>query len=378
MQQRGIAPEDWGGDTITVPVSALKGDGIKELLEMIILQADVLELKANPKVEASAVIVESEIDFGRGPLATLIVQRGTLRVGDAMVCGPHFAKVRALFDDQGRKVKEAKPGTPVRVIGWSGPPDSGAVARVVKNVRLAENLAEEEKDRLRHAVSKVASAPKEVSVERLFENIAATQAKVLKLIIKTDVFGSAEAIRHVLEGIKSTKVSAEIVAIDVGLVTRNDVLMAGAARSVIIGFHTRLENGVTPLAKHHKVPIQTYDVIYEFGDKIREMMADMLDPDLKETKTGAAEIRQVFPLAKGFVAGCLVTEGKINRNGPARLLRGRDAVHEGRIATLKRFKDDANEVRAGIECGIKLDDFNGYEVGDLIECYEVQKVRASL
>jgi translation initiation factor IF-2 len=248
----------------------------------------------------------------------------------------------------------------------------------VKNSREAEKIAEEEQFRLKQVVTVAAAVPKEVSVEQLFANIAATQAKVLKLIIKTDVFGSAEAIRSVLEGIKSTKVSLEIVGIEVGIVTKNDVLMAGAAGSVIVGFHTKLENGVTSLAKHHGVRVETYEIIYELGDKVREMMADLLDPDLKETKTGAAEVRQVFPLAKGFVAGCLVTEGKITRNASARLRRGREIINEGKIATLKRFKDDANEVRAGLECGIKLDDFNGYQAGDLIECFEVQKVRASL
>jgi len=378
MQQRNIAPEDWGGETVTVPVAAIKGQGITELLEMVLLQTDVLELTANPKADASGVVIESEIDFGRGPLATVIVQRGTLRVGDAIVCGPHYARVRAMYDDRGGNVKEAPPGTPVRVIGWSGTPDSGVAFRAVKNVREAEKLAEEEEFRIKQVATTAASTPKEVSVERLFANIAATQAKVLKLIIKTDVFGSAEAVRNVLENIKSTKVSLEIVAIEVGLVTKNDVLMAGAAGSLIIGFHTKLENGVTPLAKHHGVRVETYEIIYELADKVREIMADMLDPDLKETKTGAAEVRQVFPLAKGFVAGCLVTEGKINRNAAARLRRGREIAYEGKIATLKRFKDDANEVRAGLECGIRLDDFNGYQAGDVIECYEIQKVRASL
>jgi translation initiation factor IF-2 len=378
MQQRNIAPEDWGGETITVPVAAIKGQGIDQLLEMILLQADVLELKANPKAEASGIIIESEIDFGRGPLATVIVQRGTLRVGDAIVSGRTYARVRAMYDDKGDNLKEATPGSPVRVIGWSGTPDSGATFKTVKNAREAEKIAEEEQMRLKQVTTTADAVPKEVSVEQLFANIAATQAKVLKLIIKTDVFGSAEAIRSVLEGIKSTKVSLEIVGIEVGIVTKNDVLMAGAAGSVIIGFHTKLENGVTSLAKHHGVRVETYEIIYELADKVREMMADMLDPDLKETKTGVAEVRQVFPLAKGFVAGCLVTEGKINRNASARLRRGREIVHEGKIATLKRFKDDANEVRAGLECGIKLDDFNGYQAGDLIECYEVQKVRASL
>jgi translation initiation factor IF-2 len=378
MQQRNIAPEDWGGETVTVPVSAIKGTGINELLEMILLQSDVLELKANPKADAAGIIIESEIDFGRGPLATVIVQRGTLRVGDAIVCGPNYAKVRAMFDDKGENLKEAPPGTPVRVIGWSGTPDSGVAFKVVKNAREAEKLAEEEQLRLKKEATSAAATPKETSVEKLFANIAATQAKVLKVIVKTDVFGSSEAVRNILEGIKSTKVSLEIVSIEVGLVTKNDVLMAGAAGSVIIGFHTKLENGVTPLAKHHGVRVETYEIIYEMGDKVREMMADLLDPDIKETKTGAAEVRQVFPLAKGFVAGCLVTEGKINRNASARLRRGREIVHEGKIGTLKRFKDDANEVRAGLECGIKLDDFNGYQPGDVIECYEIQKVRAAL
>ena len=378
MQQRNIAPEDWGGETVTVPVSAIKGTGINELLEMILLQADVLELKANPKAEASGVIIESQVDVGRGPLATVIVQRGTLRVGDAIVCGANWAKVRAMFDDQGRSIKEAPPSTPARVIGWTGTPDSGTTFKVVKSAREAEKLAEEEQYRLKKITTAADAVPKENTLDSLFANIAATQQKVLKVIIKTDVFGSTEAVRNILEAIKSTKVSLEIVSTDVGIITKNDVLMAGAAGSVVIGFNTKSENGVTPLAKHHGVRIETYAIIYELGDKVREMMADLLDPDLKETKTGVAEVRATFPLAKGFVAGCLVTEGKINRNASARVRRGKEIVHVGKIGTLKRFKDDANEVRAGLECGIKLDDFNGYQKGDFIECFEVQKVRAAL
>jgi translation initiation factor IF-2 len=378
MQERNIAPEDWGGETVTVPVSALKGTGIPDLLDMILLQADVLELKANPKAPATGIIIESQIEVGRGPLATVMVQRGTLRVGDAIVCGPHWAKVRAMFDDQGKNIKEAPPSTPVRVIGWSGAPDSGAEFKTVKNAREAEDLAEEAQHAIRKVAGTVAAAPKEVSVESLFANIAATQAKVLKLIVKTDVFGSTEAVRNVLENIKSTKVSLEIVSIEVGLVSKNDVLMASASGATVVGFNTKLENGVTAAAKHHGVRIETYGIIYELADKVRDMMADMLDPDLKENKTGAAEVRATFPLAKGFVAGCLVTEGKITRNASARLRRKKEIVFEGKVSTLKRFKDDANEVRAGIECGIKLGDFNGYEIGDVIECYEVQKVRASL
>lgn len=378
MQQRDIAPEDWGGTTITVPVSALKGDGIDELLEMIQLQAEVLELKSNPKAKPEGVVVEAQVDVGRGPLATVIVQRGTLRVGDSIVCGKQWAKVRAMFDDQGKNLKEAPPATPVRVIGWSGPPDAGAVFTSAKNAREAESLAEDTADEMKKHVVTKAAEPREVSVEALFANIAATQAKVLKLVIKSDVFGSAEAVRGMIEGIQSSKVSSEIVASEVGVVTKTDVQRASAAGATILAFNCKLENGVVPMAKHHGVRIESYSIIYELTDAVRGMMADLLDPDLKEVKLGAAEVREVFPLAKGFVAGCLVTEGKITRNAMARLRRGKESVHEGKIQTLKRFKDDANEIRAGLECGIKLDDFNGYEKGDVVEVFEVQKVRASL
>ncbi len=378
MQERQIAPEDWGGETVTVPVAAIKNQGISELLDMILLQADVLELKANPKAEASGVVIESQVDVGRGPLATVIVQRGTLRVGDALVCGPHYAKVRAMFDDQGNTIKEAPPAMPVRVIGWSGSPDSGSKFITVKNAREAERLAEEAEDLLKKTTVTSDAVPKDVSIDALFANIAATTAKVLRVVLKSDVFGSLEAVKNVLEGIKSTKVSLDIVAADVGVISKNDVLMASTGKAVIIGFNTKQENGVTALAKHHGVTIESFEIIYELGDRVKELMADLLDPDLKENKLGGAEVRQVFPVAKGFVAGCLVTEGKINRGVQARVRRGKESVYEGKIGTLRRFKDDANEVRAGLECGIRLDGFDGYQPGDKIECFEVQKVRASL
>ena len=378
MQERQIAPEDWGGETVTVPVAAVKGQGISDLLEMILLQADVLELKANPKAEPSGVIIESQVDVGRGPLATVIVQRGTLRVGDAIVSGPHWAKVRAMFDDRGNNLKEAPPSTPVRVIGWSGAPDSGARFAAAKNAREAENLAEEEQQRVKKEAVTAAATPKDTSIDALFANIAATQEKVLRVVLKSDVFGSLEAVRNVLDGIKSAKVKLDIVAADVGIITKNDVLMASAAKAVIIGFTTKQENGVSALAKHHGVTIQNFDIIYELGDKVRDMMADLLEPDLKEIKLGVADVRQVFPISKGFVAGCLVTEGKINRGVTARVRRVKEAVFEGKIGTLRRFKDDANEVRAGLECGIRLHGFDDYKPGDKIECFEIQKVRASL
>ena len=378
MQERNIAPEDWGGEVVTVPVAAIKGQGITELLEMILLQADVLELKANPKAEASGVIIESQVDAGRGPLATVIVERGTLRVGDALVCGPYYAKVRAMFDDQGNNVKEAPPAMPVRVIGWSGAPDSGMKFAAAKNAREAEKLAEEASDLLKKVNVTDAAIPKDTSLDALFANIAAAQGKTLRIVLKSDVFGSLEAVKSMLEGIKSAKVSLDVVASDVGIISKNDVLMASAAKAVIIGFNTKQENGVVALAKHHGVTIQTFGIIYELSDKIKEMMADLLDPDLKENKLGVAEVRQVFPVAKGFVAGCLVTEGKVNRGTTARVRRGKESVYEGKVGTLRRFKDDANEVRAGLECGIRLDGYDGYQPGDRIECFEIQKVRASL
>ena len=378
MQERQIAPEDWGGETVTCPVAAIKGQGITELLDMILLQTDVLELKANAKAEASGVVIESQVDAGRGPLATVIVQRGTLRVGDALVCGPHYAKVRAMFDDQGNTLKEAPPAMPVRVIGWSGAPDSGAKFTAAKNAREAERLAEDASDLLKKSTVTEDAVPKDITLDALFANIAATQAKVLRVVLKSDVFGSLEAVKNVLENIKSTKVSLSIVAADVGVISKNDVLMASTAKAVIIGFNTKQENGVTALTKHHGVTIENFAIIYELADRLKEMMADLLDPDLKENKTGGAEVRQVFPVAKGFVAGCLVTEGKINRGTAARVRRGKDSVFEGKVGTLRRFKDDANEVRAGLECGIRLDGFDGYQPGDRIECFEIQKVRASL
>ena len=267
---------------------------------------------------------------------------------------------------------------PVRVIGWSGSPDSGAKFITVKNAREAEHLAEEAEDLLKKTAIADDAAPKDVSLDALFANIAATQAKTLRVVLKSDVFGSLEAVKNVLEGIKSAKVSLDIVAADVGVISKNDVLMASTGKAVIIGFNTKQENGVTALAKHHGVTIEAFEIIYELGDRVKELMADLLDPDLKENKLGGAEVRQVFPVAKGFVAGCLVTEGKINRGITARVRRGKESVYEGKIGTLRRFKDDANEVRAGLECGIRLDGFDGYQSGDRIECFEVQKVRASL
>jgi translation initiation factor IF-2 len=378
MQERGIAPEDWGGETIAVKVSALKGEGVHDLLEYIALQADIMELKANPKAPASGTVIESQIEVGRGSTATVIVQRGTLRVGDAVVCGAAYTKVKALFDDRGGQLKQAGPSTPVKIIGWSATPEVGQTFKVVKNEREAKALAEEAEFELRQKQQLTAAVPKDTSIDALFANIAANQKRTLKVVLKSDVYGSAEAVRGLLEGIKSDKVGLEIVATDVGPVSKNDVLLASASGAIVIGFNTRSENGVAPFAKHQGVAIHHFEIIYELADRVREFMADLLEPELKEVRLGAAEVRAIFPVGKGFVAGCLVTEGKVTRNARARVRRGREAVHESSVDTLRRFKDDANEVRAGLECGIRLAGFDGYEQGDIIECFEVQKIRASL
>jgi translation initiation factor IF-2 len=377
MQDRGIAPEDWGGETITVPVSALKGEGIDDLLEMVLLQAEVLELRANPKAPASGIVVEAQVEVGRGPTATVIIQKGTLKTGDALVCGSHYCKVRAMFDDQGKPVKSALPATPVRVIGWSDAPDAGAIFEAVKNEREAKSIAEENEETSKKKASVSAPAPR-ATLDDLFLAIASQKKKTFRAVVRCDVHGSMEAVVGALTDIKSDKVDVEVVQADVGLISQSDVLLASAAGAAIIGFNVKMENGVKNLAKHHGVAIQTHSIIYELIDNVKLAMADLLDPEIREIKLGAAEVRQIFPVAKAFVAGCLITEGKIVRDSKVRLLRQGKTVFEGKVSTLKRFKDDVTEVRAGYECGIRIDEFNAYQPGDIIEAFEIQKLRANL
>ncbi|MEX2382760.1 MAG: translation initiation factor IF-2 [Opitutales bacterium] len=378
MQERNIAPEDWGGEIITVPVSAIKGEGVDELLEMILLQAEVSELKANPKAPAEGVIIEAEVEVGRGPSATVIIQKGTLKAGDALVCGRFYAKARALYDDQGKIVKKAPPSMPVRVIGWSDAPEAGALFRVVKNEKEARRIAEENQELQRKdgiAQIPVAPAP---TIENLFDAIASTKKKTFRTVLRCDVQGSLEAVRGMLENINSDKVDIDVIQADVGPISQSDVLMASTSQAAIIGFGVKVESGVVKFAKHHGVKIFQHNIIYELLDQVKEGMADLLEPELHEKKLGAAEIRQVFPVGKGTVAGCLVTEGKITRDAKARLLRKGEEVFDSTISTLKRFKEDAKDVRAGYECGIALTRFRDYEPGDIIECYEIQKKRGSL
>ncbi len=380
MQDRNIAAEDWGGEILTVSISALKGEGIDALLDSINLQTEIMEtLKANPKCPAEGVILETQKEMGRGATASVIIQKGTLKQGDALLSGPCYCKVRAMMDDTGKPLKKAGPSTPVKVIGWSGPPNSGNLFTTVKNERQAKNLAEENAHQLKLDGQAAPVEDQPVSLEHLFAAIAETKKKIFRVVVKADVFGTAEALAGSLLDIKSDKVDLEIVQTAVGPISKNDVLMASASEASIIGFNVNLEAGVAGDAKHRGITIHLHNVIYELVDLVKEAMVLTLDVELHENKIGAAQVRQVFPVAKGGqVAGCLVTEGRLVRDGNARLFRDGEVLHENKISTLKRFKDDATEVRAGYECGSRLGDFDDYKEGDLIECYEILKVRPTL
>jgi translation initiation factor IF-2 len=382
MQEKGIQPEDWGGQTIAVNISALKGDGINEVLEMILLQAEVMELLASPMAKVEGVVLESQIEQGRGPTASIILQSGTLKVGAVLLCGGCYCKVRAIIDDRGENLKEAGPSSPVKVIGWTEAPEAGTTFHQVKNEKIARREVEEFIENLKkNAGSLLAGgeAAPEATLESLFEAIESTQRKTLRVLVRADVRGSVEALCSSLSDISSEKIDLEIINANVGQISKSDVEVAQAAGAMILGFSIGMENGVRGQAKHHGVDIYQNNIIYEMIDLVTDAMAELLDPELNEKKIGGAEVRQVFPVGKSLtVAGCMVTEGRIHRDKKARLVRKGEVVIESRVETLKRFKDDVNEVKAGYECGIRLAGFNAYEEGDLIECIEIEKIRPSL
>ena len=383
MQEKGIAPEDWGGETVTVEVSAINGTNIDDLLDMILLQAEVMELKANPSCPPSGIVVESQIEQGRGATASVIVEKGTLKKGDALLCGEVYCRVKSLLDDKGQLLKSAPPATPVKVLGWSGVPAAGDRFTSEKNEKLAKRAAEEiTYQRKRDANARQEDEAKQAggpTVDDLFAAIEKQQKKCLRLIIKSDVHGSAEALANALSEIESDKVDLDIIHVGVGNITKNDVTLASAGDCCIVGFNVRLDNGVQSVAKHHDIRILQHEIIYELLEQVEDEMVGMLDAELSEKKVGAAEVRQVFSMGKGrYVAGCMVTEGTINRSHKARLVRGGEVIHESKIDTLRRFKDDVKEVRAGYECGINVEGYNDYQEGDIIECISVEKIRPSL
>lgn len=375
LQEHDLTPEDWGGTTVVCPVSATKGTGVSELLDLILLQAEVLELKASSQADPRAIVIEAQVEAGRGPTATTIVKMGTLKVGQPFICGNYWGKVKQLINDLGKPIKEAGPSTPVKVLGFTGLPNAGDELVAMDSERSARLLSEERLEALR---TEKLAAPQRATLESLFATLAGEQKKTLRVVLKSDVQGSMEALRGALEDIPSDKVELNVIHAAVGPISESDVLLASASNAIILGFSVKVENTASATSKREGVQIKLYSIIYELLDQVREAMAGLLDPELRETVVGHAEVKQVFDLTKGKVAGCQVTDGRIIRTGRARLLRRKQPIYDGGLGTLRRFTDDVKEVRNGLECGIKLGDFSEYEVGDIIECYTLDKVAQTL
>ena len=358
-----------------MPVSATKGTGVDQLLDLISLQSEVLELRSDPKADARCTVIEAQLEQGRGPTVTAIVRLGTLKVGDAFSCGNYWGKVKQLINDLGKPVKEAGPAMPVKILGLSGLPNAGDELVVMESERDARTLGEERLFAIRN--NKLA-APQRTTLESLFANIAEGQKATLQIVLKGDVQGTLEALVTALKDIPQNKIALGIIHSAVGPVTESDVLLASASNAVIIGFSVKVENTAATIAKREGVQIKLYSIIYELIDQVKESMTGMLEPDLRESVIGHAEVKQVFDLTKGKVAGCLVTDGRISRTARARVLRKKQAVYDGGLSTLRRFQDDVKEVRVGLECGIKLGDYSDYLPEDIIECYTLEKVAQQL
>ncbi|HWP66478.1 MAG TPA: translation initiation factor IF-2, partial [Candidatus Limnocylindria bacterium] len=376
LAQHGLAPESWGGDTIVVGVSAKTGEGIEQLLEMILLQADVLELRANPNRLAKGIIVEARLDRGRGPVATVLVQEGTLKVGDSFVCGTEYGRIRAMMDDTGRRVTEAGPSKPVEIQGLGGVPAAGDVLVAVQDEQKARQVAEHRHGKQRDAdMAKTAK----VSLDELYQQIQTGDVKELKVVLKADVQGSLEALGEALRKLSTADVRLSVIHGSVGGITESDVLLASASNAIIIGFNVRPEPKAAALAEREGVDIRLYTIIYEALAEVRDALEGLLEPTTREQVLGRAEVRQTFTVSGiGTVAGCYVTDGKITRTALVRLLRDNVVVQQSKIGSLKRFKEDAREVVAGYECGIALENFQDVKVGDVIEAYVVEEVARRL
>ncbi len=376
LQDKGLVPDDWGGDTLYVECSALTKQGVDKLIESILLQAELMELKANHERKAKGNVIESGVEPG-GPVATVLVRKGTLRVGDVIICGQHHGRVRAMMNDDGVRQKEAGPSCAVRVLGLDGVPDAGSEFSAVDNEKAARELAEE-REEARKKSDLEGVRPRRRTLEDIFTNIDQMSAKILKVIVKADTQGSVEAICEALRKIETAKVQLEIIHSAVGAISEGDVLLASSADAVILGFHSRVDSSAAETAKREGVQIKLYAIIYELIDHVKEAMAGLLDPLLKEVIIGQAEVRKIFDLSKGGrVAGCAVINGRLVR-GKMRVRRRTHIIYEGVSLTLKRFQDEVNEVRAGLECGIRLEGFDDFQEGDFIECYSVEKVAQKL
>ncbi|SDN29401.1 translation initiation factor IF-2 [Alkalicoccus daliensis] len=373
LTEHGLVAEAWGGETIFVNVSALQGEGIDDLLEMILLVSEVEEFKANPDKEANGTVVEAELDRGKGPVATLLVQGGTLRVGDAIVVGNTYGKVRAMVNDIGRRVKEAGPSMPVEITGLSGVPQAGDQFKVFKDEKKARQIGE-----TRAMKEKVASRKQNstVSLDDLFDQIQQGEIKDINIIVKADVQGSAEAMKGSLEKIEVEGVKVNIIHTGVGAIAESDIILASASNAIVIGFNVRPDVNARRTAEAEKVDVRLHRVIYAAIEEIESAMKGMLDPEFEEKIIGQAEVRQVINVSRiGSIAGSYVTEGKITRDATVRLLRDGVVVHEGGINALKRFKDDVKEVAKNYECGITLENFNDVKEGDIIEAYVMEEIK---
>jgi translation initiation factor IF-2 len=371
-----LVGEQWGGTTIMVPVSARTKQGIPELLEYIALQSEVLELKSNPETLAAGRVIEAKLEKGRGPVATVLVEEGTLRVGDALVTGSHYGRVRAMMNERGEQVDDVGPGYPVEVLGLSGVPVAGDEFNVVEDEKAAKEVATHRAEKARQ---KELAGSKRATLEDLFAKAKVGGGKTLNVVVKADVQGSSEAVSQALEKAATKKVGVKILDSGVGVVTESDVLTAAAGNAIIVGFNTKPETKVEQIASQQGVKILLFDIIYEAVDKVREEMAGLLDPIIKEKPLGKAEVRALFNIPRiGPIAGSAVTDGVVKRAANVRVMRDRKVVHTGKIGSLKRLKDDVREVAAPLECGIGIDGFADVKPGDQLEVYELEEIRPSL
>ncbi len=378
LAEKGLQTVDFGGDVECVEISALTGAGVPDLLELLALQAEVLELKANPKGNARAAIIEARVQPGRGATASVIVETGTLKVGTPFICGPFAGKVKSLINDRGESIKEAKPGTPVEVIGFEEMPNVGDELVEMDSVRAAQKLADERQLDLRNSRLKMTQKSR---MEDLFSNvIEGTGKAILKLVLKCDVQGSVEAIKKAIGDIQSDKVTTQIIIAGAGPITEGDVQMASSADAVVLGFNVKVEANAVKTVKAEGVQVKLYSIVYELIDQVRDAMLGMLEPLTRENIIGHAEVRMIFKLSKskGRAAGSFVKDGKIHRKAHARVLRGGVPVFDGKMSTLRRFQDEVEEVKSGMECGIRLGEFNEYQEGDIIECYTLEKIPQTL
>ncbi len=372
LSDKGLMPEEWGGDTVMVEVSAKSKKNIPKLLEMILLVGDLRELKADPDAPASGTVLESRVDKGRGPVATVLVQNGTLHVGDVFIVGSVYGKVRAMFDDRGTPIKQAGPATPVEVLGLQGVPEAGDQFQVADEAK-ARHIVEYRQSKQREA-SLAKSASGRLTLDQLHEQLRSGEVKDLPVVVKADVQGSVEVLNEMLPKLSNDQVKLKVLQASVGAVTETDVLLASASNAIIVAFNVRPERKASELAQREGVDIRLHTIIYELLDELRLAVAGLLAPIIKETYLGRAEVRDTFRVkGVGMIAGCSVLDGILKRDADVRVLRDNTVVYTGRISSLRRFKEDANEVRQGFECGVGVSNFNDVKVGDILECFKMEK-----